>query len=164
MNLDIDRLTILSRNILYNNTLRAHALSKALEPCVQISSWLSLNLIYKYWYTRVPLLLLSVHLHNWGNPSYHNPLIMRCIKPRDHKHIKYKWSQDDQKSLPRVNEVHAGLDESMLHAGSQTHAPSYTNSRAANPLIRTGLSAISQQVHRLQAIPQPEPSRPARHL
>ena len=61
-NLDIDRLTILSRNILYNNTLRAHALSKALEPCVQISSWLSLNLIYKYWYTRVPLLLLSVHL------------------------------------------------------------------------------------------------------
>ena len=32
-NLDTDRLTILSRSFLQNNTLRAHTLSKALEPC-----------------------------------------------------------------------------------------------------------------------------------
>ena len=40
-NLDTDRLTILSRSFLQNNTLRARTLSKALEPCAHSQPALS---------------------------------------------------------------------------------------------------------------------------
>ena len=91
MNLDIDRLTILSRSFLQNNTLRARTLSKALEPCAHSPAGSLCTRLTdigilgsRYYY------FLHTYITGVGNPSYHNPSIMRCIKPRDRKHLKYK--------------------------------------------------------------------------
>ena len=132
--------------ILRLNRYFRERLQLSCQPRSRLSSRFDLlDLVAKMGILGYRYYVLSVHLHNWGNPSYHNPLIMRCIKPRDHKHGRTITSP-----------IRSGRTrQSPPNAGSQTHAKSIlTLGRPTPQYERSSVPSHCKKMHWLQAILQ----------